>query len=714
MFENNEDPLWYQWGMIFVFIASWVASIAILIWCLIILHKDWYKTYIVKRHRILVILLLILLFSGNLISTSLWIPARFFTVMRKLAYDIRFFAEAPIVLMTWVLVIVREWLLYYDMEHYRHIKNCSWKSKINIHSVTNHWTVVPKVKATVGNPKFLVIFIAISSYVVALLLYLIRHVWFDYFEFLLATAVYLLSWSSFGIYVAYLMNKMKFNYKYDKLGIRKELILYVKFLCTFGIALLILAMLRTHIFGIHTGSERRNKRNFTSNRALDLIEWILLCSTYLICMVISLPYVQHYMLKQQQEKLQKLKKNSKLKQINNLNVKIEPRLGSISSNSLSIKSIITNHNSNNNNNAYDEQAKRIKKWNNFVSTSVGYEAFINHLEQEFALENLAFVTEYAQVKHVLIKHFKQLMNELMSDATLQVGFNLDLPNKDDSNTIPKSLIAAKLDDMIEQTMSDKSDKSDKNDKINNSASITIICDNTQQIKDICYIIIDSFVAIYTKYIKTSAELEINISSQQRDNLRMILDLKYYYQIESKFQSKSNTSSDIIQKSNSLSNSIKTKIQQIRTVPQLQLPKNKHVQSTLYNYQKHNNDNNSNEFVDHVASVTEEKQSLDRHNYGNQELKRENNKENDVFAKLKNAKLDRVLIHDQLDKQLKQAMSANSLGNSDEQETKVMKWLLVQLMYTTERAVIEISRLMHQSFLRFRTQEDFIHVKHQLT
>ena len=187
MFENNEDRLWYQWGLILIFIVNWIASVALVIWDVTILYKDWYKTYIVKRHRILVILLLILLFCGNLITTTLWIPAKFFIVWRTFAYRIRFFVESPIVLMTWVLCIVREWLLYYDMQHYRHIKNCSWKSKININSVNNHWTASGKVKSTIGNAKFLVIIIAILSYLVAFVLYLLRHVWFGYIEFLIGT-----------------------------------------------------------------------------------------------------------------------------------------------------------------------------------------------------------------------------------------------------------------------------------------------------------------------------------------------------------------------------------------------------------------------------------------------------------------------------------------------------------------------------------------------
>ena len=39
------------------------------------------------------------------------------------------------------------------------------------------------------------------------------------------------------------------------------------------------------------------------------------------------------------------------------------------------------------------QSIKFKHWSQVVSTSYGYELFINHLEKEFSVENLLFITE---------------------------------------------------------------------------------------------------------------------------------------------------------------------------------------------------------------------------------------------------------------------------------------------------------------------------------
>ena len=85
-------------------------------WCIFILWKDWNAPYIVKRRRILVVLLLSMLFLGNVITASLWIPAKFFKIMFKLAPNLRFVSEIPFVLIMSNFFAIGQWLLYYVRE----------------------------------------------------------------------------------------------------------------------------------------------------------------------------------------------------------------------------------------------------------------------------------------------------------------------------------------------------------------------------------------------------------------------------------------------------------------------------------------------------------------------------------------------------------------------------------------------------------------------
>ena len=72
--------------------------------------------------------------------------------------------------------------------------------------------------------------------------------------------------------------------------------------------------------------------------------------------------------------------------------------------------------------------KNVKHWSIVVSSSYGYELFINHLEREYSIENLLFLTEYLQLKFVIKKYYnndKQIIDLISNNKQLQ--FNVDLP-----------------------------------------------------------------------------------------------------------------------------------------------------------------------------------------------------------------------------------------------------------------------------------------------
>ena len=89
-----------KWIIISILLGNYLITIALLVWCIFILWKDWNAPYIVKRSRILVVLLLSMLFLG-ILTASLWIPAKFFKIKFKLAPNLRFVSEIPFVLITW-------------------------------------------------------------------------------------------------------------------------------------------------------------------------------------------------------------------------------------------------------------------------------------------------------------------------------------------------------------------------------------------------------------------------------------------------------------------------------------------------------------------------------------------------------------------------------------------------------------------------------------
>lgn len=69
-----------------------------------------------------------------------------------------------------------------------------------------------------------------------------------------------------------------------------------------------------------------------------------------------------------------------------------------------------------------------RTWTSIIVTADGYEKFMNHLLTEFAAENLLFVTEYVQIKRVLIKRYDILQNLMQNNPNMK--FDINLPDQD--------------------------------------------------------------------------------------------------------------------------------------------------------------------------------------------------------------------------------------------------------------------------------------------
>jgi len=131
-------------------------------------------------------------------------------------------------------------------------------------------------------------------------------------------------------------------------------------------------------------------------------------------------------------------------------------------------------------------------WQDEISTQRGYECFANYLVQHFALENLLFVTEFSQLKTVLLEHesIRQRVGKIDD-----LEFRLVLPAE-----LPLSAIAEEFEDNAKAVTSEDGE-------------------DTEGILTICF---DSMTALFVKYIeKEKAPLEININSTTRDALQSV-------------------------------------------------------------------------------------------------------------------------------------------------------------------------------------------------
>ena len=154
----------------------------------------------------------------------------------------------------------------------------------------------------------------------------------------------------------------------------------------------------------------------------------------------------------------------------------------------------------------------MKHWSEIVSTSFGYQLFMDHLELEFSIENLLFITEYIQIKYVLSKKFDQL-NQLLSsnknsnNYKKDIGFNIKFGFVNDDSIF-------------------ESYESNKN-TTESGYPLSLIAKQLYNDLDI----INAFKTLYKKYIDYyDASFMINISSQSRNNLMTMLDDKYYKNI----------------------------------------------------------------------------------------------------------------------------------------------------------------------------------------
>ena len=167
-------------------------------------------------------------------------------------------------------------------------------------------------------------------------------------------------------------------------------------------------------------------------------------------------------------------------------------------------------------------------WSTAVTTPYIYETFMNHLETEFSVENLLFITEYVQIKQVLMIKYPQSRSMMKENALIKFDIKLPQNNTDcDYDYDEKNSI-------LEIEMKQSNPNSNRAVSVETPPTMHVSRIAKQLCQDSNVII--TFRSLYNKYVdENNAPFMINVSSICREELIKSLDCNYYQDV-----SKTNT------------------------------------------------------------------------------------------------------------------------------------------------------------------------------
>ena len=170
-------------------------------------------------------------------------------------------------------------------------------------------------------------------------------------------------------------------------------------------------------------------------------------------------------------------------------------------------------------------------WSTAVHNPYIYEKFMNHLETEFSVENLLFITEfyYVQMKNILKQKYSQL-DEMIKDNNRSIKFDVKLAILNDLR-----------DDKIKLNAYDDINGEKKQSQVDSIepavpavppvVPVSLIAKRLQLSNNSNSIIL-AFRLLYNKYIDDNgAPFMIHISSLCRQELMISLDCKYYQRMK---------------------------------------------------------------------------------------------------------------------------------------------------------------------------------------
>ena len=648
---------------IVAFISSIFAA-GFTVWCLFKVVEHWNQLFFIKRRRLLTSSLLIqygAFFLGVpvIITYILLLSTNPNSKTTKTLQKAQFFAYTFLVTPSFIIIqyiySVRVWLLYYDMLLSKIQKNRQWRmiidpktsniidsqSKFALKNQNILYKTKPLLK--ICGIAFIIEYV-IVYYPIMIILnvasngpVLVFTGWGGYFVMPYITTMFFLRFC-FGFYIWQKMNRLKMI---DNFGIRKE-IGYVWIHVSFGIVIFLFSILLNNIV---TGLFE-----LIDDQLNDAIVRLTSCYFGLIvgCANVYVTFVYPIRVY-----------NKNFNDKNNTGGDVAENVNYIES---------------------------IQHWTQIMQTEVGYEEFMDYLASEFSTENLLFITEYIEVKKVLMDHFPHILDKLKNEHTRECGFFVEFAtlgsdeyenlearanggiktfssglgslfsgsNGHDDAVLSKenvdsalapemqliqSFIARKLaDHLLKLTTTPINASYEKNDNGIVNGNYSYSKQNTIAVGD-C--IIRAFSCIYSKYVDDyGASFMINISHRNRQSLLKLFDYKYY----EKWQKNSNAS-----------NADESVIQQVAR------------------------ERNQSIFVK-LRNIASNEQELN-----------ENNNDKDVKMAVANYLLRNEIAND---------ASCNTKAEFD---TRI-EWLLKVLIKDMEKAVKEVSNLMQDSFFRFRREK----------
>ena len=555
------DTFWFYLNWIIlqvnllIFFCYWI-------YCCLVLHKHIDAAYFVKRRPIFTIIFLcnVLLW---LIKTN--IGAIFLVLDVANLIQVLFHIAIALIVLGFgaTAYLCRLWLLYFDMQLSRSLQNKSWQMAIDPNIESKNWFLNPKNQRKYGrNGKILLLYGFSCDIFVFIIFYIVR----VFIENMNAQENLIYSQNILVVYYMIkigcgikLWRKFRIFKTYDNFGIYYELKKTIQISLVYcllppiiiPISRLVISGPSSSIFGtasmiygivilhylipnvINYNESRSQMNNNTTSQKMHEL---------------SLHVNDHHRNQLQENKMSGTTANTDVQVItpklsttaqsfpsrgklcvcnNNIDTAHDKPNSSTkagTSNDTGDPTILTGIQimtpGKKKNINVDQQSLHVQNiWQHWTTAVVApfiYEKFMNHLQGEFSLENLLFITEYVQIKNILKKQHHQLRKMMLENVSIKFDVKLGQLLNDD---------ILKDENKAEERMNRSGSIINETPPI---VPVSLIAKRLSENGDI----ILAFKSIYHKYIDADyAPFMINISCHCREILKNSLDCNYYKQLQ---------------------------------------------------------------------------------------------------------------------------------------------------------------------------------------
>lgn len=377
---------WYQLSFVGLVIFN-LFSLPLSAHCGLILRKDWNKIYIAKRHRRLVLVNICVTIIGQLsllaysieqiiTESSLNTNSDHYQVTTFARYVLLHFILTPCLYLFILNTSVRIWLLYFEINKNELQLQMFWQTVIDPNLLKLQKIQLnrfEKYHKTLGNSNYLVKCVLLFTLIFFTISTLLIQFKLNLFERLLSWSLILIVLFTAGI----VWYKMR-HCSYDKLGIRKEILIVFEIGAVALIIGLVLIILLEHKVFSYT------VYSVFFCYLLSILCPILTAVNTLLPKHLSRDRFRHRRGGRNRNKNGAKSVKNKSGICGLCKKRQKPALGIIGSSltmAMGVKS------------PSGSSILFGNSWQHIVCTLFGYESFMNHLKNEFSIENLLIVSE---------------------------------------------------------------------------------------------------------------------------------------------------------------------------------------------------------------------------------------------------------------------------------------------------------------------------------